>query len=215
MIRRVFQIFREKGGLLRALDLWDWYENLDVRQQKQVKKYFSLKTIRNLRFPYRAKHFDSGEVEKPPYTKRTFLASIAQTALLEGDYATAEWLYLEALKQEGTPYEAHLIYNDLLILAQKLRDFEKMKRYCEEDIKLYPLYREELRRRCGGVIPQINTFEVYVYLLEREGKLREALEFLEFIRREGITYPYYEEVKGRLTGKLGDEGGKQGYKEGG
>ena len=214
MIGRVFQIFREKGGLLKALDLWDWYESLEPKYQKAIKKYYSIKVIKNLNFPYKAKHFDSGEVERPLYTKRTFLATIAQTALLEGDYGFAEWLYNEALKQEGTPYEAHLIYNDLLLLSQKLRDFEKMKKYCEEDIKLYPQYKEELKKRWGGKLPQINTFEVYVYLLEREGRIREALEFVEFIRREGITYPYYEEVKERLLGKIGDEGNKQGDQKG-
>ncbi len=214
MIGKVFQIFREKGGLLKALDLWDWFESLDARQQKKVKKYYSIKVIKNLNFPYKAKHFDSGEIEKPLYTKRTFLATIAQTALLEGDYETAEWLYLEALKQEGTPYEAHLIYNDLLLLSQRIKDFDRMKRYCEEDIKIYPHYKEELKRRWGGKLPQINTFEVYVYLLEREGKVEEALKLIEFIKKEGITYPYYEEVKERLLGKIGHEGKVQGDKEG-
>ena len=215
MIGKVFQIFREKGGLLKALDLWDWFESLDARQQKLVKKYYSIKVIKNLNFPYKAKHFDKGEIEKPLYTKRTFLATIAQTALLEGDYETAEWLYLEALKQEGTPYEAHLIYNDLLLLSQKLRDFERMKRYCEEDIRIYPEYKEELKERNGGTLPQINTFEVYVYLLEREGKIEEALKLVEFIRSEGIAYPYYEEVKERLEKKIEDEGEEQSNKEGG
>ncbi len=209
MIGKVFQIFREKGGLLKALDLWEWYENLDARDQKKIKKYYSIKVIKNLSFPYKAKHFDSGNVENPLYTKRTFLATIAQTALLEGDYETAEWLYNEALKMDGTPYEAHLILNDLILLSQKLKDFERMRKYCEEDIELYPQYREELKKRSGGQLPQINAFEVYVYLLEREGKVKKALELVENIRREGITYPYYEEAKNRLTEKLGDEGSKQ------
>jgi len=205
VIGKVFQIFREKGGLLKALDLWDWYESLDVRRQKAVKKYYSIKVIKNLSFPYKAKHFDSGEIERPLYTKRTFLATIAQTALLEGDYETAEWLYNEALRMEGTPLEAHLILNDLVLLAQKLKDFERIKRYCEEDVRLYPEYREALRERWGGNLPQINAFELKVYLLEREGRIREALELVEFMRKEGIAYPYYEEVKRRLRGKLGDE----------
>ncbi|HIQ31273.1 MAG TPA: hypothetical protein EYH49_03805, partial [Aquifex aeolicus] len=34
-----------------------------------------------------------------------------------------------------------------------------------------------------------NTFEVYVYLLEREGKVREALELVEFMKKEGIPLP--------------------------
>ena len=202
MVGRVFQIFREKGGLLKALDLWEWFESLDAKDQKRVKKYYSIKVIKNLSFPYKAKHFDSGEIENPLYTKRTFLATIAQTALLEGDYETAEWLYNEALKMEGTPLEAHLILNDLILLAQKLKDFEKIKRYCEEDIKLYPDYKETLKERSGRELPQINAFEVYVYLLEREGKIKEALELVEFIKREGIAYPYYEEVKKRLEEKL-------------
>ncbi len=205
MIGKVFQIFREKGGLLKALDLWDWFESLDVRKQKAVKKYYSIKVIKNLNFPYKAKHFDSGEVDKPLYTKRTFLAIIAQTAMLEGDYETAEWLYSEALKMEGSPYEAHLILNDLLLLSQKLKDFEKMKKYCKEDIELYPQYKEELKAKNMNTLPQINTFEVWVYLLEREGKVKEALDFVEYIRQEGITYPYYEEVKERLEGKLAGE----------
>jgi hypothetical protein len=58
MLNRVFRIFREKGGILKALDLWDWYESLEPKWQKKVKYYFSLKTIKNLNFPYKAKHFD-------------------------------------------------------------------------------------------------------------------------------------------------------------
>ncbi|RLJ71585.1 hypothetical protein BCF55_1891 [Hydrogenivirga caldilitoris] len=205
MIGKVFQIFREKGGLLKALDLWEWYENLDPKYQKRVKKYYSIKVIKNLNFPYKAKHFDSGEVGKPLYTKRTFLASIAQTALLEGDYETAEWLYNEAIKMEGTPLEEHFILNDLVLLAQKLKDFDKMKVYCEKDIELFPEYKDALAERSGGQLPQINAFEVYVYLLEREGKVKEALELVERIKEEGITYPYYDEVSKRLTEKLKDE----------
>ncbi len=205
MLGKVFQIFREKGGLLKALDLWNWYESLEPKKQKAIKKYYSIKVIKNLSFPYKAKHFDSGEIENPLYTKRTFLATIAQTALLEGDYETAEWLYNEALKMEGTPYEEHLILNDLLLLAQKMKDFEKMKAYSDRDVNLFPQYKEELKRRGGGQIPQINSFEVKVYLLEREGKIKEALELVERIKNEGITYPYYDKVKERLLSKLSNE----------
>ena len=189
MIGKVFQIFREKGGLLKTLDLWEWFENLDARDQRRIKKYFSIKVIKDLKFPYKAKHFDTGEIESTPYTKSTFLATIAQTALLEGDYETAEWLYLEALRMSDSPLTSHFILNDLLLLAQKLKDFDRMKRYCEEDIELYPQYKEELLNRSGGRLPQINTFEVYVYLLEREGKVREALELVEFMKKEGIPLP--------------------------
>ncbi len=204
MIGRVFQIFREKGGLLKALNLWDWYESLEVSKQKAVKKYYSVKVIKNLNFPYKAKHFDSGEIESPLYTPRTFLATLAQTAMLEGDYEVAEWLYNEAMKVEGTAYEAHLILNDLILLSQKLRDFERIKAYCHKDIQLYNEYKDELISRNGGTLPQINSFEVWVYMLERKGKIKEALDFVEHIRREGIPYPYYEEVKGRLLKKLKD-----------
>ncbi|NPA32310.1 MAG: hypothetical protein GXO04_01650 [Aquificae bacterium] len=202
MIGKVFRIFRQKGGLLKALGLWEWYENLPYKLQKKVKYYYSLKTVKNINFPFRAKHFDTGEIENPLYTKRTFLGTIAQTALLEGDTEFAEWLYNEALKMEGSPYEAHLILNDLILLAQKEKNLEKVKRYVLRDVELYEEYKDELRRRWGGSLPQIMAFEIYVYLLEREGKVREALELVEWIKREGITYPYYEEVKKRLTSKV-------------
>ena len=202
MIGKVFRIFKEKGGILKALNLWDWYENLPHKYQKKVKYYYSLKVVKNLNFPLKAKHFDSGEVKDVPYTKRTFLGTIAQTALLEKDLEFAEWLYNEALKMEGTPYEAHLILNDLILLAQKLRDFEKVKKYVMMDVELYPEYKEELRERWGGKLPQITSFEIYVYLLEREGKIKEALDLVEWIKKEGITYPYYDEVKERLLSKL-------------
>ncbi len=209
MIGRVFRIFREKGGLLKALGLWEWFESLHPDQQKAVKKYYSIKVIKNLNFPYKAKHFDSGEIERPLYTKRTFLATIAQTALLEGDLQTARWLYESALQMEGSPYEAHLILNDLLLLAQKEKDFDSMKRYCQMDIELFPSYKEEIKAVGGGKIPQLNTFEVMVYLLEREGKIKEAIELAERMVREGITYPYYEQVRERLTKKLQDAGKEQ------
>ena len=83
MIGKVFRIFREKGGILKTLDLWDWYEGLDTKDQKRVKYFFSLKSIKDMRFPFKAKHFDSGEVQNPGYTKATFLGTLAQTALLD------------------------------------------------------------------------------------------------------------------------------------
>ena len=202
MIGKVFRIFREKGGILKALDLWDWFENLPHKYQKKVKYYYSLKTIKNINFPFKAKHFDSGEVGEVPYTKRTFLGSLAQQALLEKDFDFAEWLYNEALKMEGTPLEAHMILNDLILLAQNKRDFEKVREYVLKDVELYPQYKEELRQRWGGTLPQIMAFEIYVYLLEREGKIKEALDMVEWIRKEGITYPFYDEVKERLLSKL-------------
>ncbi len=198
MLRRVFRIFRERGGLLRTLDLWEWYEGLSADQQKAVKMYYTLKVVKDLRFPYRANHFDSGEVESTPYTRRTFLATIAQTALLEGDYEFAEWLYNQALGMEGTPLEAHLILNDLIVLSQKLGDPERIRKYCEEDLRLLPECRDELRKRSGGGLPRIVSVEIYVYLLEREGKRDEALRFLERMKEEGVVPPHYEDIRTRL-----------------
>jgi len=201
MLNRVFRIFREKGGILKALDLWDWYESLEPKWQKKVKYYFSLKTIKNLNFPYKAKHFDSGEVQTA-YTKRTFLGSLAQSALLEKDFETAHWLYWEALKQEGTPYEEHLILNDLLLLYQKLKDFEKMEEVAKRDVELFPEYAEELKERNGGKLPQINSFEVLVYLYERKGLFEEALALIKRIKELGIPYPQEEEVLKRISDKM-------------
>lgn len=199
MIGKVFRIFREKGGILKALELWDWYEGLDNNEQKRVKYFFSLKSIKDLRFPFRAKHFDSGEVHNPGYTKATFLGSLAQTALLDGKYQDAEWLYQRALELSESPYEKHLILNDLLMLAQKQKDFEKMERYAILDLDLFDQYSETLKEKNSGSLPQINSYEVMVYLLERKGQKLQALELLERFRKLGVPHPFYEDVKQRLS----------------
>lgn len=202
MIGKVFRIFQERGGILKALDLWDWYESLEHKRQKAVKYYFSLKSIKNLNFPYRARHFDSGEVENMGYTKATFLGSLAQLALLEGDYSVAEWLYLEALNFSQNAYEKHLILNDLVMLSQKLKDFERMERYATMDVELFEEYAEELRQKSGGQLPQINSYEVLLYLLERKGEKERALHLLEDFNLKGVPHPYYEQVRQRLEGGL-------------
>lgn len=202
MIGKVFRIFREKGGVLKALDLWEWYENLDHKKQKALKYYFSLKSIKNIAFPYRAKHFDSGHVENVGYTKATFLGSLAQTALLEGDYENAEWMYLSALEFAQSAYEKHLILNDLLMLAQKLKDFEKMENYARMDLELFEEYEQELREKNGGKLPQINAYELMVYLLERKGQKDKALELLEAFHKKGVPHPFYEQVRARLKGEV-------------
>lgn len=107
---------------------------------------------------------------------------------------------------EGTPYEAHLILNDLILLAQKQKDMGKVKKYVFQDVKLYKDYKDELKERWEGTLPQIITFEIYVYLLEREGKIDEALKLAKWIKKEGISYPYYDRVKERLQGKLKNRG---------
>jgi hypothetical protein len=200
MIGKVFRIFKEKGGLLKTLGLWEWYESLDAQKQKMVKYYFSLKSIKNIRFPYKAKHFDSGDIQETPYTKRTFLGSIAQMALLEGDTKNAEWLYLEALKMEGTPLEAHMILNDLVILAQKEKDYNKMETYAKADIELFEDYKESLKEKEGGSLPHLNSFDLMLYLLERRGEYAKAMELLSYMESQSI--PVYPETKKRLTEKV-------------
>jgi hypothetical protein len=200
MISKVFRIFKEKGGLLKTLGLWEWYESLDAQKQKMVKYYFSLKSIKNIRFPYKAKHFDSGDIQETPYTKRTFLGSIAQMALLEGDTKNAEWLYLEALKMEGTPLEAHMILNDLVILAQKEKDYNKMETYAKADIELFEDYKESLKEKEGGSLPHLNSFDLMLYLLERMGEYAKAMELLSYMESQSI--PVYPETKKRLTEKV-------------
>lgn len=199
MIGKVFRILREKGGILKALDLWDWYENLPLEDQKRVKYYFSLKTIKDMSFPLKAKHFDSGEVQNPGYTKVTFLGALAQRALLEGNYQDAETLYLKALELAQSAYEKHLILNDLVMLSQKLKDFERMERYASMDLELFDEYKETLKERAGSM-PQINSYELMVYLLERKGEKQKALELLERLHRDGVPHFFYEEVKKRLQG---------------
>ncbi len=199
MIGKVFRIFREKGGVLKALDLWEWYESLEPRDQKRIKYYFSLKSIKDMQFPFRAKHFDTGEVNNPGYTKATLLGTLAQTALLDGKYEDAEWLYLRAFELSESPYEKHLILNDLVMLSQKLKDFERMERYAQMDLDIFEGYKEEIKDKNGGTLPQINSYEIMVYLLERKGDKKSALELLERFHREGVPHPFYEEVKRRLT----------------
>ncbi len=200
MIGKVFRIFRERKGLLKALDLWDWFESIPHEKQKKVKYYFSLKSIKDIKFPFRAKHFDSEDVENVLYTKRTFLGSIAQMAFLERDFHFAHWLYLEALKQEGTPYEAHLILNDLVLLAQNIKDFEKAKTYSKMDLDLFEDYKDHLKTNNGNI--HINSLDVYIYLLEKEGKFREALDLLEDFKNKGVEVLFYEDVKKRLQSKV-------------
>lgn len=200
MIGKVFRIFREKGGILKTLDLWDWYEGLDPKDQKRVKYFFSLKSIKDMRFPFKAKHFDSGEVQNPGYTKATLLGTLAQTALLDGKYEDAEWLYLRALDFAQSSYEKHLILNDLLMLSQKLKDFERMEKYASMDLSLFDEYKEDLKERNAGNLPQINSYEIMIYLLEKKGKRSEALDLLERLHLEGAPHPFYEEVRKRLKG---------------
>ncbi|MDW8033098.1 MAG: hypothetical protein RMH93_06080 [Aquificaceae bacterium] len=198
MIGKVFRIFRERGGVLRALDLWEWYEALNPKDQKRVKYYFSLKSIKDMRFPFRAKHFENGEVNNPGYTRATLLGTLAQTALLEGKYEDAEWLYHRALELAEDPYEKHLILNDLLMLYQKLRDFDSMERYALIDLQLFEDYKDKLRDRMGGSLPQLNSYELLIYILERKGEKTKALELLEKFHKEGVPHPFYQEVRERL-----------------
>ncbi|MCS7195901.1 MAG: hypothetical protein NZ827_01360 [Aquificaceae bacterium] len=198
MIGKVFRIFRERGGVLRALDLWEWYETLSPKDQKRVRYYFSLKSIKDMRFPFRAKHFENGEVNNPGYTRATLLGTLAQTALLEGKYEDAEWLYHRALELAEDPYEKHLILNDLLMLYQKLRDFDSMERYALIDLQLFEDYKDKLRDRMGGSLPQLNSYELLIYILERKGEKTKALELLEKFHKEGVPHPFYQEVRERL-----------------
>ncbi len=199
MMGKVLKIFRKEGGLLKALGLWDWYKALHPKEQKTVKYYFSLRCIKSLKFPYKPKDLERGDV-LTQYTKKTFLGMLAQTALLEKALEDAEWLYLEALNMDGEALEDHMILNDLVILAQKQKDYEKMERYSKADVDLFPEYEEKLRRSNKGVIPALNSFDVYIYILEKKGEVERAWGILSYMEERGI--PFYEETKKRIGEKL-------------
>lgn len=200
MIGKVFRIFHEKGGILKALGLWEWFESLNPKEQKLIKHYFSLKSIKELKFPFRAKHFDSGEVDTFGYTRAKFLGSIAQRALLERDYQAAKWLYTKALELSETPLEKHLILNDLVLLAQKLKDFDLIESYALSHVNLFLESGKEILK--DGQKIQLNSLEVIVYLLERKGEVKKALEIMEKLRDIGVEHPFYNEVRARLESKL-------------
>ncbi len=196
----MINFLRKKGGILGALGLTDWFSSLRRDRKRKVKYAFSLKVTRDLSFPYKAGDLERGEIVTS-YTKRTFLGTLAQTLLLEGDYEGAEWLYLEALKMEGTPYEEHLILNDLLLLYQKLKNFTKMEEVSRRDVELFDQYKEELFRRYKNSQPQVNSFSVYIYMLERKGKKEEALRVLDYALSKGLFIPFAEDIRKRLMVK--------------
>jgi len=189
--------FGRRGGILEALGLSEWFHSLPRDRKKKVRYAFSLKATKELSFPYGPGDLEKGRIVTS-YTKRTFLGTLAQTLLLEGDYEGAEWLYTEALKAEGTPYEEHLILNDLLLLYQKLRDFRRMEEISRRDVELFERYKEELFRRHKNSPPQVNSFSVYIYMLERKGKKEEALKVLDYAISEGLFVPFAEEIRKRL-----------------
>ncbi|MFN3813745.1 MAG: hypothetical protein ACK4SM_03890 [Aquificaceae bacterium] len=199
MMGKVFKIFRKEGGLLRALGLWEWYKALHPKEQKVVKYYFSLKCIKSLKFPYKPKDLESGEVFTL-YTDKTFLGMLAQTALLENALGDAEWLYLEALKMGGKALETHMILNDLVILAQKQKSYDKMERYSKADVELFPEYEEKLRELNNGILPPLNSFYIYLYILERKWEIKKAWDLLSYMEERGI--PFYDETKRRIEKKL-------------
>ncbi len=178
--------FRREGGLLKTLNLWDWFKSLSPDRQKDFKRAYSLKVVRDMRFPYKIQQLLKGNIERTPYTKRTFLGTLAQASLLEGYYDTAQWIYKEALKMEGTAYEEHLILMDLLVLYRKQGRIEDIKQICKRDIELFPAYKEELKRKNRGKLPFIPSFEIYIYILEKEGKYKEAQDLRNYMCNEGI-----------------------------
>ncbi len=196
----MINFLRKKGGILGALGLTDWFSSLGRDRKRKVRYAFSLKVTKDLSFPYKAGDLEKGKITTL-YTKRTFLGTLAQTLLLEGDYKGAEWLYLEAIKMEGTPYEEHLILNDLLLLYQKLKDFKKMEEISKRDVELFSEYKEELFNRYKNTQPQVNSFSVYIYMLERKGKKEEALKVLDYALSEGLYVPFANDIRKRLMVK--------------
>ncbi len=194
----MLKFLSKRGGLLKALDLWDWYESLTSEYRKKFRHYYELKCKKDLKFPYRAFQLERGNVSTL-YTKRTFLGTIAQISMLEGDLEFAGWLYREALKMEGTPYEEHLILNDLIVLSQRRKDFEDMERFAEKDIRLFKDYKEELFIRCKDTKPMVNSFSIYIYVLERKGRREEALQILNYALSEGVYIPFSDDIRRRLT----------------
>ena len=88
------------------------------------------------------------------------------------------------------------------MLYQKLKDLEKIEEVAKRDVELFPEYAEELKERNGGRLPQINSFEVLVYLYERKGLFEDALALIKRIKELGISYPQEEEVLKRISDKI-------------
>ncbi|MDW8237792.1 MAG: hypothetical protein RMJ32_05235 [Aquificaceae bacterium] len=118
----------------------------------------------------------------------------------ERDYQGAKWLYTKALELSETPLEKHLILNDLVLLSQKLKDFDLIESYALSHVNLFLESGRDILK--DGQKIQLNSLEVIVYLLERKGEVKRALEIMQKLREVGIEHPFYNEVKARLESKL-------------
>jgi len=162
------------GGVLGALRLEEWFKGLPEEKREKLRFYFSKKAVKDLSFPFKASQLERGRV-KVPYSKRTFLGTLAQTALLEGDEEFARWLYEEALKQEGTPFEELLLLSDLLLLVEEERARKVLLRLSE----VLPACAEELKRRGVRRLPSAER-----WLRRLGGKEAEALR--KVMREAGL-----------------------------
>ncbi len=194
----MLNLFKKRGGLLKALDLWDWYDLLPLDRKRAFKHYYVIKCTNDLSFPYGISHLESGNI-KTLYTKRTFLGTVAQTSMLEGDLYTAEWIYKEAIEMEGSFYEEHLLLNDLVLLYQRLKDLSKMEEFSRRDVELFEKYKKELFGKTESGFMQVNSFNIYIYVLEKKGEKGRALKVLEYALSEGISIPFADDIKRRLS----------------
>lgn len=125
----------QNGGILRALKLEDWYNNLSKEQQEKARRYSS-----------DGENFTQG-VYTPPYgTQKDFLFEIAKGAFGADDFYYAIFLAKEGLRpdMEGSESIRVQLYDILIRGYSKLEEWKRVKEYCFEELGAFPNVKDFL-----------------------------------------------------------------------
>lgn len=164
-------------GLLGYLGLKKWYFSLSDSERTNVTKLAGSeqKLLRDQIWTSQ--------------TPANFLWTLGESALSSKDYSLSEKTLMKALRVKGDILDKHFTYNALIKLYYKQRNIskealEKCIRYCKEDIKNFPKFKEawiKEQKRQGLkkselYIPRVPSFERLAIIYEKQGRLNEAIE---------------------------------------
>ncbi len=130
------------NGIIKYLELENWYNSLNPEQQMKLKEYSG-----------EGENLIQGEICSSSQTQKHFFWTTATNAIYNKDYEFAIYLAQKGLTAQGSLIDQHFIYSAFIEAYIKQDDYENAKKYCIAELEEFPKMGNALKKDFNGELP--------------------------------------------------------------
>jgi tetratricopeptide (TPR) repeat protein len=164
------------GGIIKFLQLTDWYCSLTSEQQKKLKEYSG-----------HGEHLINGNISSSQ-TQKHLLWTSAINAVHAKDYEYAIFLAEKGRSAQGSLVDQHFIYNAFIEACFRKGDYENTKKYCVAELEDFSNIGRALKKDFDKELPpSIPCRDILLHIVvDMEKNYREGERLLQVFVQKGL-----------------------------